>query len=32
MVEIYPRLFVGTEVDYEARVQREVDWWTVHAC
>jgi predicted protein tyrosine phosphatase len=32
MIEIYPRLFVGTQIDYEARVQQEAGWWVVHAC
>lgn len=32
MVEIHSRLFVGTEIDYEARVQLEPGWWVVHAC
>lgn len=32
MIEILPRLFVGTEVDYAARVQHETGWWVVHAC
>lgn len=32
MIEIHPRLFVGTEIDYEARVQQETGWWVVHAC
>lgn len=32
MIEILPRLFVGTEGDYAARVQHETGWWVVHAC
>lgn len=32
MIEIYPRLFVGTETDYESHVSGNSGWWVVHAC
>jgi len=32
MIEISPNLFVGSEVDYESHVCREVGWRVVHAC
>ncbi len=32
MKEIHPRLFVGTENDYESQVKGKSGWWVVHAC
>lgn len=32
MVEIHPRLFVGTETDFETQVGASGTWWVVHAC
>jgi predicted protein tyrosine phosphatase len=32
MVEIFPRLYVGNEADYESHVKFQADWWVVHAC
>jgi predicted protein tyrosine phosphatase len=32
MIEIYPRLFVGTEIDYETIVRDQDGWWVIHAC
>jgi len=32
MIEIYPRLFVGSETDYEMSVRHQTGWWVVHAC
>lgn len=32
MIEIYPRLFVGNEIDYEMVVRHQDGWWVVHAC
>lgn len=32
MIEVFPRLFVGDEEDYEAVVRRQDGWSVVHAC
>ncbi len=32
MIEIYPRLFVGSEIDYERAVRHQDGWWVIHAC
>ena len=32
MVEIFPRLFIGSEVDYEGVVKHQDGWGVVHAC
>ncbi|MCX5770331.1 MAG: dual specificity protein phosphatase [Candidatus Hydrogenedentes bacterium] len=32
MIEVYPRLFIGDESDYERTVSHQGGWWTVHAC
>lgn len=32
MIEICPRLFVGSETDYEMSVRHQTGWWVVHAC
>ena len=32
MIEIYPRLFIGDELDYETKVKHKKGWWIVHAC
>lgn len=32
MTEVHPRLFVGSQDDYEQRVRHEQDWCVVHAC
>jgi len=32
MIEIYPRLFVGDESDYEMSIKHKDGWWVVHAC
>ena len=32
MIEIYPRLFVGSEMDYEKAVRHQDGWWIIHAC
>jgi len=32
MIEVYPRLFIGTESDYESQVRSQTGWWVVHAC
>ena len=32
MIEIYPRLFIGSETDYEMTVKHRDGWWVVHAC
>jgi len=32
MIEVYPRLFIGSEADYERTVKHQGDWWVVHAC
>jgi predicted protein tyrosine phosphatase len=32
MIEIHPRLHIGTEADYETRVRTQAGWWVVHAC
>lgn len=32
MTQIYPKLFIGTEQDYEFRVRGKPDWAVVHAC
>ncbi len=32
MIEVHPRLFIGTEHDYEAVVRNQPGWWVVHAC
>jgi len=32
MIEIYSRLFIGTETDYETTVRHQDGWWVVHAC
>lgn len=32
MIEIYPRLFIGDETDYEKKVKHKKGWWIVHAC
>jgi predicted protein tyrosine phosphatase len=32
MVEVHPRLFIGTEIDFETQVASSPGWWVVHAC
>ena len=32
MIEVYPKLFVGSESDYETQVARQTGWSIVHAC
>jgi hypothetical protein len=32
MVEIYPKLHVGTAADFESQVGPHAGWWVVHAC
>lgn len=32
MIEIHPRLFIGSEVDYETTVRHQDGWRVVHAC
>ncbi|HZM06195.1 MAG TPA: dual specificity protein phosphatase family protein [Candidatus Saccharimonadales bacterium] len=32
MIEVYPRLFIGTEFDYESQTRSSAGWWVVHAC
>ena len=32
MIEVHPRLFIGTEFDYESQVRSQTGWWVVHAC
>ncbi len=32
MIEIYTRLFIGSETDYEMTVRHQDGWWVVHAC
>jgi len=32
MIEIYPRLFIGSAMDYEMTVKHQHGWWVVHAC
>jgi predicted protein tyrosine phosphatase len=32
MIEVHPRLFIGTELDYESQVRLQGGWWVVHAC
>lgn len=32
MIEVYPRLYIGAEIDYEMTVCNQDDWWVVHAC
>lgn len=32
MIEVYPRLFVGGEHDYERLVKDQEGWYVVHAC
>ncbi len=32
MIEVHPRLFIGTELDYESQVRLREGWWVVHAC
>jgi predicted protein tyrosine phosphatase len=32
MIEIYPRLFIGNDADYEMNVRHQDDWWVIHAC
>ncbi|MEO9058328.1 MAG: dual specificity protein phosphatase family protein [Ktedonobacteraceae bacterium] len=32
MIEVYPKLFVGNERDYECSVSHQRDWAVVHAC
>ncbi len=32
MIEVYSRLFIGNEIDYESNVKRENGWAIVHAC
>ena len=32
MIEVHPRLFIGTEFDYESQVRQQAGWWVVHAC
>lgn len=32
MIEVFPRLFVGSQYDYESGVQQQDGWSVVHAC
>ena len=32
MIEVYSRLFVGNQLDYEGTVSRQSGWAVVHAC
>ncbi len=32
MIEVYSKLFVGDELDYERKVSHQTGWATVHAC
>lgn len=32
MIEVYSRLFVGSELDYEGTVSHQSGWTVVHAC
>lgn len=32
MKEVYPKLFIGTQLDYETEVARAPGWSVVHAC
>jgi hypothetical protein len=32
VIEVHPRLFVGSQDDYERRVRHEQGWCVVHAC
>ena len=32
MIEICPRLFIGSEIDYRKNVRHQDGWWIVHAC
>ncbi len=32
MIEVYPNLFVGDEIDYELNVAEQEGWAVVHAC
>jgi predicted protein tyrosine phosphatase len=32
MIEIYPNLFIGSEIDYETKVRHEAGWSIVQAC
>lgn len=32
MIEVHPRLFIGTEADFETQVGSRPGWWVVHAC
>lgn len=32
MIEVYPKLFVGNQQDYDLTVKTQADWRVVHAC
>jgi predicted protein tyrosine phosphatase len=32
MIEIYPNLFIGNEIDFETKIRHELGWSIVHAC